>query len=110
MTLRKTYTDIIVIVIGFCVLGYLTHIYYLYWIAITVAVLSISPYMAHKISYGWEKLGKTLGWINSRVLLSLFFVVVITPIAFLYRTKKTKHSESSDWKDSSTKNDFTKPW
>ena len=33
----------------------------------------------------WMKLGLTLGWINSRIILGLVFVFVLLPISFLMR-------------------------
>jgi len=33
----------------------------------------------------WMKFARALGWINSRILLTLLFVVVITPYGFLQR-------------------------
>ena len=36
----------------------------------------------HKI---WMTLGKILGWLNTRLILSLIFFIIITPIGFLMR-------------------------
>ena len=33
----------------------------------------------------WMKLGVTLGWINSRIILSLVFIIVLLPISVLMR-------------------------
>ena len=33
----------------------------------------------------WMKLGEILGWLNSRIILWLVFIVVLQPIAFLMR-------------------------
>jgi hypothetical protein len=34
---------------------------------------------------GWMKLARVLGWINTRLLLRLFFYVVLTPVALALR-------------------------
>jgi len=34
---------------------------------------------------GWMKLGHTLGWINSHIILSLVFIFVLQPIAYIMR-------------------------
>jgi hypothetical protein len=34
---------------------------------------------------GWMALGHALGWINSRILLSLVFYLVVTPMGFVMR-------------------------
>tara|TARA_Y100000589_G_scaffold284055_1_gene282666 strand:+ start:22 stop:414 length:393 start_codon:yes stop_codon:yes gene_type:complete len=33
----------------------------------------------------WMKLGLTLGWVNSRIILSLAYIIVLLPIAFVMR-------------------------
>ena len=33
----------------------------------------------------WMKLGLTLGWVNSRIVLGLVYVIVLLPIAFVMR-------------------------
>ena len=33
----------------------------------------------------WIKFGLTLGWINSRIILGLVFIIVVIPISFLMR-------------------------
>jgi len=33
----------------------------------------------------WMKLGHVLGWINSRIILTLLFWVVVTPLSLLFR-------------------------
>ena len=33
----------------------------------------------------WMKLGLTLGWVNSRIILGLVFIIVLLPISFVMR-------------------------
>ena len=33
----------------------------------------------------WMKLGVTLGWVNSRIILGLVFIIVLLPISFVMR-------------------------
>src|SRR5262245_5502803 len=33
----------------------------------------------------WWRFAQTLGWINSRILLTLFFAIVLTPVGWLMR-------------------------
>ena len=33
----------------------------------------------------WMKLGLTLGWVNSRIILGLVYIIVLLPIAFVMR-------------------------
>ena len=56
------------------------------WISFPSIILAISkpnlllyPYKA------WIKLGHILGWINSRIILGLVFIIVLQPIALIMR-------------------------
>lgn len=54
--------------------------------AIIVSVLgSISSYLAQKIDYLWRKLGWLLSLFVPKILLTLIFFLVLTPIALLSR-------------------------
>ena len=48
-------------------------------LAITKPRLLFYPYRA------WMKLGHILGWINSRIILGLVFLIILQPIAFIMR-------------------------
>ena len=48
-------------------------------LAITKPILLLYPYRA------WMKLGHILGWVNSRIILGLVFLVVLQPIALIMR-------------------------
>ncbi|MCB0795339.1 MAG: hypothetical protein KDB88_11435 [Flavobacteriales bacterium] len=63
------------------------------WMVVVAAVAGgiglLFPMLAHVITKGWLKLAQALGWFNGRVLLSLVFFVVLTPIALLRRMGKS---------------------
>ena len=48
-------------------------------LAFTKPILLLYPYKA------WIKLGHILGWVNSRIILGLVFLIVLQPIAFIMR-------------------------
>ena len=48
-------------------------------LAFTKPILLLYPYRA------WMKIGHILGWVNSRVILGLVFVIVLQPIALIMR-------------------------
>lgn len=63
--------------------------------------------LAYYIAFGWMQLGKGLGYINSKILLSIVFLVVVVPIGILKRKKKS--ATSSNWLQSDVKEvDFRK--
>ncbi len=59
------------------------------WLAGVGTVLALlgtfTPSVLRIPSRWWWRLSHALGWINTRVLLSLFFFVVLTPIGLLFR-------------------------
>ena len=48
-------------------------------LAFTKPILLLYPYKA------WMKLGHILGWVNSRIILGLVFLIVLQPIALIMR-------------------------
>lgn len=60
-----------------------------YWLFMLAAVLGIIglfiPSLARLIHTGWMKLAESMGFIMSKVLLTLVFALVVLPMAFLSR-------------------------
>jgi hypothetical protein len=53
------------------------------------AILFGASYLAYPvmkpIHVGWMKLAQVLAWVSTRVVLSLFFFLVLTPVGFVFR-------------------------
>lgn len=87
----ETLKNILVIVTGLLVLAFIfkgensINIYFL--IASTViGVLSlISNTLAQLIEKVWFKIGHVLGWINTRILLTIVFYVFLFPMSLIYK-------------------------
>ncbi|MDR9415209.1 MAG: SxtJ family membrane protein [Gracilimonas sp.] len=75
----------LVMVTGLLVLGWLFSSIYLVYAAGIVGLLSFISPIGNRIVWGWYKLAEGLGWFNSRVLLSLVYFLIVTPIALLFR-------------------------
>jgi hypothetical protein len=45
----------------------------------------ICPALLRPFHYVWMKLGETLGWVNSRILLTVLFYLVVVPIGAIRR-------------------------
>ena len=45
----------------------------------------LSPRMLTPVHRGWMALGHVMGWINTRLILALFFYGILTPMALLAR-------------------------
>ena len=100
---RNKYKDLLVIVVGFCLIGLLIHkgygkpsgVYFIYG-ALGLGVVSIfSERITTWVTTGWQYFGKFLGKINSTILLSVIFIVLLTPMSLLKRltTKAIKASK-----------------
>lgn len=76
----------IVIVAGLLVFYFWLHNPWLLRGALAVALAGVfSPWLTAKIHAGWMLLAQGLGWFNGRVLLSVVFFVILTPVAWLAR-------------------------
>lgn len=83
---QDRFKTILVIVIGLIAIAWIFNIQYLDKIAFGVGVVSILiPPAAKAIEWAWLKLALTLGWINSRILLSVVYFVFLLPIAWMAR-------------------------
>ncbi len=89
MKKRNPYLDVLVIAAGFLVLYLIFKKAAFLYIASGVAIGSaISECITQKIAWAWEKFALGLGYVNSRIFLSLIFFLFLTPLAMLYRLRK----------------------
>jgi hypothetical protein len=88
---QDRFKTILVIVIGFTAIGwFIKHRWgvetYLDEIAFGIGLVSIFiPVAAKWIEWAWLKFAMALGWVNSRILLSIIYFVFLLPIAWLSR-------------------------
>ena len=60
----------------------------LWTLCISIPFLLLGIFKPHSLFYPykfWMKIGHVLGWINSRVILSLVFLLVLLPIALIMK-------------------------
>ena len=50
-----------------------------------IIISLINPLLLFRVYKGWMKLGFILGWINSRIILSLVFYLILLPISLLMK-------------------------
>ena len=56
------------------------------WIGFIGLIIGLtSPRLLYYPYKFWMKLGLTLGWVNSRIILGLVFIIVLLPISFVMR-------------------------
>lgn len=77
---------LLVIVLGFGILYLIFDRLLLLQIGIGIGVLSLMlPFVKEGILWLWFKIAEVLGWINTRILLSVVFFVILLPVARLSR-------------------------
>ena len=52
---------------------------------VLVALALVAPRLLRFVYIPWMKLGSALGYVNTRIILTLFFIVVVLPLALLVR-------------------------
>ena len=108
----------LVIVTGLLVLSWVFSSVYLVYAAGIAGLLSFISPVGTRIVWLWYKVAEVLGWLNSRVLLSLVYYLFVTPIAFLFRLfgndpmrlKDNKGSMFEPKEHTYTKGDLENPW
>jgi hypothetical protein len=89
MEQSEKYKAQLVIVSGFLILFIVfKHKAFLYT-SLSVALISaFIPFLGNWIVKTWFLIGHVLGWVNSKIILSVIFFIFLSPIAFLYRLLK----------------------
>ena len=81
---KKDAETILVIATGFLILHIVLEIKLLLWIALGISILYlVFPSLGKKIVWLWGKIGEILGWINTRILLTIVFFIFLMPVAFI---------------------------
>jgi len=92
------------IIIGWIIPAISGHVFrsWSLWIGCPSLILGIlKPSLLFYPYKAWMKLGHALGWINSRIILGLVFIIVLQPIAFIMNLfgydplRKKKNAEDS---------------
>ncbi|MGM0579215.1 MAG: SxtJ family membrane protein [Bacteroidota bacterium] len=82
----EKFRNVLVITAGFLLFYLFFELKLLLYIAVAIAVFgALSQKIAQAINWLWMKLAHILGWINTRILLSLIFYLFLTPIALFSR-------------------------
>lgn len=85
MKWQQKHTSLTIIAAGF---GLFFLLFHKQWMLIPIAVCIIGFLFGNAGEYihrSWMALAKVLGYIDSRILLTLLFFIILTPIAFFMR-------------------------
>ena len=63
------------------------------WVLVTLLSIAgalllgaaVAPSLLRPVYRGWMRLGEVLAWVNTRIILTLIFFLVVTPIGLLMR-------------------------
>jgi hypothetical protein len=80
----KALQTILVLILALLVLTYLQGHPYFFGAAIVLAFIgAFMPALAEKIHWLWMKLGEGLGFVTSKIILTIIFFVVLVPLSWL---------------------------
>lgn len=102
---EKALETCLIIATGFILLFYLAHLRIFLFLAFVVGLIGgfIKP-LARLIAWLWLKLGDGMGYVMSRLILSLVFFLFLLPLALIYRAVKKdplglKKDKNTFWKN-----------
>lgn len=83
---QDRYKTILVIATGMLVISWITQAPWLSYLAGAIGAVSIFfPAAAGAIEWAWLKLAFILGYVNSRILLSIIYFAFLLPVAWISR-------------------------
>lgn len=83
---EKELKALLVIVTGLNIFAWFLENKYLTLVAISFGTISlIIPIVGYYIVWLWYKIAGILGWINSRIILTVLFYLFLFPLAIIYR-------------------------
>ncbi|MEO6453485.1 MAG: SxtJ family membrane protein [Ginsengibacter sp.] len=86
MNKEKHLETILILVLALGIFFWITHKPYLLLIAGILAFIGVFiPLLAGKIHWAWMKLAHVMGYVMSKVLLTLVYVIVLLPLSFISR-------------------------
>jgi|SRR5688572_10453068 hypothetical protein len=86
----KHLETILVIVLGLMVFYWIFDSKYLLWAAFGVGFIGVFiPWLAGKIHWAWMKLAHVMGFVMSKVMLTLVYTLVVVPMGIFSRKKIT---------------------
>lgn len=89
---KKSLETIIVLMGALLVFYFIFELEVLLYIGLGLAVLSIiSGWLTDRLAWLWLKLAEGIGYVMSRILLTLIFYIFLTPLALLSRLFTKDH-------------------
>ncbi|MCB0620689.1 MAG: hypothetical protein KDC43_15845 [Saprospiraceae bacterium] len=116
---EKRAETLLAIVTGFVFLHWWWGKDWMLYVALAVGLLGllVAP-VGKAIHWLWMQFTRILGWVNSRLILSVIFYLVLLPIGWLFRffqkdplsLKSRRETYFTDRNHTYTAEDLSKPW
>ncbi|MDQ6722764.1 MAG: SxtJ family membrane protein [Thermoproteota archaeon] len=91
MNRRQNLETILVLVLASIVLYKIRKHEYLLWAAIIIGITGLFvPWAAEKIHWIWMKLGEALGFVMSKVLLTIIYFIILMPFSIFSKKNNKK--------------------
>jgi len=92
---------ILAMVVGFGALSLVFDEPILLYIGLGIGgLVMVLPVMATYIAWGWTKFSLALGWVNSKVILSVVYFIFLVPFATIYQLTRKNPLYLKDQDDS----------
>jgi len=83
---KEQFKTLVILSVGLALIGWRWHHVYVAITALGLLIAgSLSSWLLKVITDGWLWIGEMIGAVMSRVVLSLVFFMVLTPVAVIYR-------------------------
>ncbi|MCS6807666.1 MAG: SxtJ family membrane protein [Bacteroidota bacterium] len=84
--IERELRTLIVLSAGVLVLYFVFHKVWLLWVVLAILLIgAFARRLAFKLAWIWMRIAEFLGMINSRILLSLVFFLILVPLALVRR-------------------------
>ena len=99
---KQAYQTLFILCAGLALIAWRFHNLYVALISGALLVMGLlSPVLLTYITTAWLRAGEGVGAVISRVLLSVIFILILSPLAILYRlfVRKEEENPNSYFKD-----------
>ena len=95
---KEQYKALAILCIGFCLIGWRFHQWWLAGLMAMVLIAGLaSTAILTAVTDAWKWIGEQMGAVTSRIILTVVFILFLSPLAFLYRLlAKKKQDEKNE--------------
>jgi|SRR5690606_20057711 len=112
MNIKEIYVGNIAVASALIIAFYIFNNNYILFSALIILILTLlSEKLAKWIATNFNRLFKAIGHINATIILSIFYFLILTPIALIKQFFSSKKQTKSYWIENTSKSiNYTDPW